>query len=190
MSLNIQKAIVFATLKHQNQKRKGTDIPYIVHPMEVMQILTDMHCTENIIIAGILHDTLEDTKTTPKEICDIFGQDILKIVQSESEDKSKTWKERKQNTINRLATESTESKIVCFADKFSNIRSMLRDKQNIGEQLWQRFNAPKEQIEWYYRSIAKALKNTPSDGLWDAGKFEELFKEFEETINNVFVKEF
>lgn len=68
MSINIQKAIVFATLKHQNQKRKGTDIPYIVHPMEVMQILTDMRCNENIIIAGILHDTLEDTATTPKEI--------------------------------------------------------------------------------------------------------------------------
>lgn len=190
MSINIQKAIVFATLKHQNQKRKGTDIPYIVHPMEVMQILTDMRCNENIIIAGILHDTLENTATSPKEICDIFGQDILKIVQSESEDKSKSWKERKQNTINHLKDASPESKIVCFADKFSNIRSMLRDKENIGQQLWQRFNAHKEQIEWYYRSIANVLKETKLDGFCDTKKFKELFKEFEETINNVFGKEY
>ena len=186
MSINIQKAIVFATLKHKNQKRKGTDIPYIVHPMEVMQILTDLRCAENIIIAGILHDTLEDTATTPKEICDIFGQDILKIVQSESEDKSKSWKERKQNTINHLKDASPESKIVCFADKFSNIRSMLRDKENIGQQLWQRFNAGKDDIKWYYRSIAEALKDTPTEGLWNKEKFEELFKEFEETIEKVF----
>jgi len=61
--LLIQKAIIFATKKHEGQKRKGTDIPYIVHPMEVMQILTAMDCSQNVIIAGILHDTLEDTDT-------------------------------------------------------------------------------------------------------------------------------
>ena len=55
----IHDAIIFATLKHQNQKRKGTEIPYIVHPMEVMQILTENGCSENVIVAGILHDTLE-----------------------------------------------------------------------------------------------------------------------------------
>ena len=186
MSINIQKAIIFATLKHRNQKRKGTDIPYIVHPMEVMQILTDLRCRENIIIAGILHDTLEDTETSPEEISKEFGPDILKIVQSESEDKSKTWKERKQNTINHLKSESAESKIVCFADKFSNIRSMMRDKEHIGERLWQRFNADKADICWYYRSIAAALRNTRTEGLWNAEKFAELFKEFEETIDKVF----
>lgn len=109
MSVNIQKAIVFATQKHEGQKRKGTDIPYIVHPMEVMQILTDMHCEEAVIIAGILHDTLEDTDTTPEEIREAFGENVLAIVQTESEDKSKTWKERKQRTVDELTEASTES---------------------------------------------------------------------------------
>lgn len=111
-------------------------------------------------------------------------------MQSESEDKSKSWKERKQNTINHLKDASPESKIVCFADKFSNIRSMLRDKEDIGQQLWQRFNAGKDDIKWYYRSIANVLKETKLDGFCDTKKFKELFKEFEETINNVFGKEY
>lgn len=100
--MKIHNAIIFASIKHQNQKRKGTNLPYIVHPMEVMQILTENGCNENVIVAGILHDTLEDTDTTPQEIEKEFGKDILAIVQTESEDKSKTWKERKQHTIDCL----------------------------------------------------------------------------------------
>ena len=65
--MKIHNAIIFASIKHQNQKRKGTNLPYIVHPMEVMQILTENGCSENVIVAGILHDTLEDTDTTPQE---------------------------------------------------------------------------------------------------------------------------
>ncbi|MBO4728385.1 MAG: HD domain-containing protein, partial [Spirochaetaceae bacterium] len=110
----IQEAIIFATLAHEGQKRKGTDIPYIVHPMEVMQILTECHCNDDVIIAGILHDTLEDTKTVPADIEKKFGSAVLKLVQSESEDKSKTWKERKQNTIDELKTASAETRIICF----------------------------------------------------------------------------
>lgn len=181
MSLNIQKAIIFATLKHQNQKRKGTNIPYIVHPMEVMQILTEMGCKETVIIAGILHDTLEDTDTTPEEIRNNFGDDVLSIVQTESEDKSKTWKERKQATIDELKAASQETKLVCFADKFSNIRSMLRDKEEIGPELWKRFNAGKDDIEWYYRSIAKELKSIKINETSC-----ELYNEFVNTINSVF----
>ena len=68
MSMAIQKAITYAAIKHEGQKRKGTNIPYIIHPMEVMQILTAMDCSQDVIIAGILHDILEDTGTKPEEI--------------------------------------------------------------------------------------------------------------------------
>ena len=88
--MKIQKAIVFATLAHEGQCRKGTNIPYIVHPMEVMQILTANGCNETVILAGILHDTLEDTQTTPEDILHIFGQEVLDLVLGESEDKSKS----------------------------------------------------------------------------------------------------
>lgn len=172
MNKSIHNAIIFASVKHQNQKRKGTEIPYIVHPMEVMQILTENRCSENVIIAGILHDTLEDTDTRPEEIEKEFGKDILAIVQSESEDKSKTWKERKQHTIDCLKTDSLETKLVCCADKLSNIRSMYADLQICGAELWKRFNAPKESLAWYYRSIVKSLSEL--DGYKMYGEYKEL----------------
>lgn len=165
--MKIHNAIIFASIKHQNQKRKGTNLPYIVHPMEVMQILTENGCSENVIVAGILHDTLEDTDTTPQEIEKEFGKDILAIVQTESEDKSKTWKERKQHTIDCLKTDSLETKLVCCADKLSNIRSMYADFQNCGAELWKRFNASKEDIGWYYHSITDNLSGLEGYKMYD-----------------------
>ena len=153
----IHEAIIFAARKHAGQMRKGTDIPYISHPMEVMQILTENRCSEQVIVAGILHDTLEDTDTAPAEIIALFGEDILKIVAAESEDKSKSWKERKQATIDHLAAASLEIKLVCCADKLSNLRSMASDLETAGGKLWERFNASKSDIEWYYRGIGTAL---------------------------------
>jgi metal dependent phosphohydrolase len=184
MSINIQKAIIFATKKHEGQKRKGTDIPYIVHPMEVMQILTAMDCSQDVIIAGILHDTLEDTDTTPEEIKEAFGNAVLAIVQTESEDKSKTWKERKQRTVDELQEASTESRQVCFADKLSNIRSMYRDKLSIGEKIWELFNAGKN-IAWYYQSIADALKSNGFNDTFRSERAKQLFREFQDIIDRV-----
>lgn len=155
--MNIHKAIIFATKAHEGQVRKGTDIPYIVHPMEVMQILTENKCSESVIVAGILHDTLEDTSTTAEAIITNFGQTVCDLVKSESEDKSKTWKERKQATIDHLANASEEIQQICCADKLSNIKSIYADKLTVGEKVFDRFNAPKDQIRWYYQEIAKAL---------------------------------
>lgn len=177
-NLKIHNAIIFATMKHKEQKRKGTDIPYIVHPMEVMQILTSMNCETDVIIAGILHDTLEDTDTSAVEIKNNFGDKVLKIVQTESEDKSKTWKERKQHTIDCLKTESKETKLVCLADKLSNLRSIYVDFLNVGNKLWERFNASKENIKWYYESIADALE----DDFKDFDTWKELKKLIEKTF--------
>lgn len=186
MSMAIQKAITYATIKHEGQKRKGTDIPYIVHPMEVMQILTELQCTEKVIIAGILHDTLEDTNATPEEIKNLFGADVLAIVQQESEDKSKTWKQRKTTTIEHLKTADSKTKLVCFADKLSNVRSMYRDKLEVGAELWKRFNADKDSIEWYYRGVAAALLNPGTDGKVNGLMYSDLYRKFIKTIDKVF----
>ena len=161
-TINIHNAIIFAAKAHEGQVRKGTDIPYIVHPMEVMQILTENHCDETVILAGILHDTLEDTPTTPEDIRRNFGQVVLDLVQNESEDKSKTWKERKQATIDHLANASKEVQLVCCADKLSNIKSIYADKMALGDAVFNRFNAPKDQVQWYYEGVANAL--TKIDG--------------------------
>jgi (p)ppGpp synthase/HD superfamily hydrolase len=173
----IYEAIIFATRKHAGQVRKGTDIPYISHPMEVMQIMTANGCPDAAIVAGILHDTLEDTDTTTEEIQGMFGDKILNLVQAESEDKSKTWKERKQSTIDHLLGTPIEVQMVCCADKLSNLRSMAADLDAIGEKLWERFNAPKADIEWYYRGITEALE-LPGY---------KMYKELESLLGKVFM---
>lgn len=186
MSIEIQKAIIFATLKHQGQNRKGTDIPYIVHPVECMQILTELRCSQAVIIAGLLHDTLEDTATLPQEIEEAFGTEILSIVQNESEDKSKTWRQRKEATIEHLRTATAEVKLVCLADKLSNIRSMYRDYCSLGEKLWQRFNAPKNDLGWYYNSLAVALNSLQSDSPCDFQALQKALEEYKTLVNKLF----
>ena len=167
MDLKIHEAIEFATLKHAKQKRKGTEIPYIVHPMEVMQILTENGCGEDLIVAGILHDTLEDTDTNPVEIKEKFGERVLELVQSESEDKSKTWIERKNATINHLATAPDDEAVCCLADKLSNLRSIYYDRSRVGEKVWERFRESKENVKWYYVSIAEATKRLSDKKIWN-----------------------
>lgn len=164
----ISEAINFAIKKHSSvlnpdgsigQKRKGSNLPYIVHPIEVWQILRNNDCSVEVQVAGLLHDTLEDTDTTPQEIEELFGDRILHLVMSESEDKSKTWKERKQHTIDALVNESKATMQVCCADKLSNCRAQLYDYRQIGDALFDRFNkqSTPELQAWYYKSIVKAL---------------------------------
>ena len=166
MDVKIHEAIEFATLKHAKQKRKGTEIPYIVHPMEVMQILTENGCAEDLIIAGILHDTLEDTDTKPEEIKEKFGENVLRLVLGESEDKSKSWEERKQATVDHLAACPRDEAVCCLADKLSNLRSIYSDRKKIGEKVWERFRREKSKIEWYYASIAKATERLSDTKIW------------------------
>lgn len=186
MASEIAKAIMFATYKHRNQKRKGTDIPYIVHPMECMQILSACGCSDTVIIAGILHDTLEDTDTTPDEIVENFGEEVLEIVKNESEDKSKTWKERKEFMLDHLMSANDEAKIVCFADKLSNMRSISRDYKEVGNQLWNRFNADKESLKWYYSSFIEIFRWIKTDCLCNQKVAHEFFEEYKELVSEVF----
>ena len=156
----VQKAIDFATKVHEGQYRKGTDRPYIVHPMEVGKIVSTMTQDEEIISAAILHDTIEDTGVTYEDLKQEFGTRVADLVAAESEDKSKTWIERKGHTLEHLKTASPAEKILTMADKLSNIRSMARDYLLVGEELWQRFNMKdREKQAWYYTSMIDLLKD-------------------------------
>ena len=84
----IHDAIIFAAKAHEGQRRKGTDIPYITHPFEVAQILMEAGCDETLIIAGLLHDTLEDTEVTAAEIEEQFGPEVLALVDSDTQRRS------------------------------------------------------------------------------------------------------
>lgn len=154
----LHHAILFATQAHQGQSRKGTDIGYISHPFEVAQILTAAGCDTELIIAGLLHDVLEDTTVTPETIEREFGPFVLSLIQSNSEDKSRSWEERKQHTINYMTHKaSMEELLLACADKLSNLRSIKADYMECGDELWARFNRGKEAQSWYYSKLIDAF---------------------------------
>lgn len=160
----LDKAIKFATEKHEGQFRKGTNIPYILHPMEAAAVVGTMTTDDEIIAGAVLHDVVEDTDTTVEQVSELFGGRVAELVASESENKREhlsaqsTWKIRKQETLDHLKTAPVEVKMITLGDKLSNIRAINRDYNSIGDQLWQRFNQKdKKEHYWYYQSIADCL---------------------------------
>lgn len=177
----LHKAIEYAAIQHRNQYRKGTDTPYIAHPMEVLQILADNDCNENVQIAGVLHDTVEDTDSSIEDIEMLFGSDIAELVASDTEDKSLPWLARKEQALERTKNETLEAKQVLCADKLANIKSIYNDKRIVGDNVWSRFKGSPSQTEWYYHAILDVLKD-------DLGQT-KMYKELAYYVSLVFPKE-
>ena len=158
----IDKAMRFATKAHEGQVRKGTSRPYIVHPIEVGDIVSTMTKDEEVISAAILHDTIEDCKGVTRDVLEEeFSERVASLVAQESEDKSKTWRERKGATIQRIRTAQREVQMIGLADKLSNMRDIDRDYPVAGEELWNRFRMKdKNIIGWYYKGVRDALKES------------------------------
>ena len=127
------RAVEFAERKHAGQFRKGTEIPYITHPLEVMDIVSGLTEDEEVRAAAVLHDTLEDTDTAKEELVLNFGQRVADLVEAESENKredrpaAETWMIRKQETIRHLGKAGTDVRMIALGDKLSNVRAMSRD---------------------------------------------------------------
>lgn len=155
----VDKAIEFATKAHEGQLRKGTKRPYIVHPIEVGDIVATMTKDEEIISAAVLHDTMEDCEGITEEVlAREFSPRVAIMVAQESEDKSKTWIERKGATIRHIGRSPREVQMIGLADKLSNMRDIDRDYPVHGEDLWNRFRMKdKQMIGWYYKGIRDAL---------------------------------
>ena len=154
----LTRAIAYAVAMHKGGLRKGTNMPYIVHPLEVLNNLYLMKADKKLMAAGVLHDTVEDTEATIEDIVVLFGQDVGNLVASHTEkDKTLPWKERKELALEELANATKREKMLVLADKLSNVRAMVRDYKAIGEELWERFNQGKEQQAWYYREGVNAL---------------------------------
>lgn len=180
----LDKAIIFAVKAHANTERRGKGFPYIVHPMEAVEIVSTITADQELLAAAALHDVVEDTEVTVEEVCKEFGERVAHIVDSESDkftagvSEEDSWHDRKQAAINRLARASYESKIVALGDKLSNMRAIYRDYTEIGDELWKRFHAsdPKDH-EWHYRGLAESLSEL-SDTF--------AYKEFVALIDKVF----
>ena len=176
----IEKAIIFATKAHAGTCRKGKDKPYILHPIEAMEIVMHFTEDEDVLAAAVLHDTVEDTAVTAERLEKEFGSRVAALVASVSEDKKRdrsseaTWKERKQETISQLRNASYETKLICLGDKLSNLREMENDYADIDDALWERFNQKDKAMHaWYYRSIYETLKQDFGDS-WELYEFEGI----------------
>ena len=133
----IDDAMEFATKAHEGQFRKGTRRPYIVHPIEVADIVSTMTKDEEVICAAVLHDTIEDCSGITWDVLKLrFGGRVADMVAQESEDKSLSWEERKGATIRRLKDAPIEVQMIGLADKLSNMRDIDRDYPVLGDELW------------------------------------------------------
>ena len=182
-------AIIFAVKAHHNTERRGKGFPYIVHPMEAVEIVATMTSDQELLAAAALHDAVEDTDVTVEQLCEAFGDRVAELVHAESDqldgqvftgaaNEAETWHQRKQAAIDRLAMASHDAKIVAMGDKLSNMRAIWRDYQMKGDELWQIFHVKdKASHEWHYRGLAASLKE-----LEDTFAYQEFVKLIDEVF--------
>ena len=152
-------AIELAACAHRGQVRKGSGVPYLIHPLNVAKLLIQEGCVEEVVVAGLLHDTVEDTDMELADIEAEFGPGVAALVAGASEpDKAAPWEARKQHTIDSVPQAPLEVLWIICADKLDNICSLQEDLKRIGPALWTRFNRPKPAQGRYYRSLLEGLE--------------------------------
>jgi (p)ppGpp synthase/HD superfamily hydrolase len=152
------RAFQFAAEKHAGQTRKASTIPYIAHLMGVASLVLEAGGDEDLAIAALLHDVVEDCGGTSmlKEVRRRFGKRVAEVVDGCTdayEIPKPPWRERKESYIGRLKKESADTRLVSAADKLNNVRSILSDYRAVGESVWSRFNGGREGTLWYYRTL-------------------------------------
>lgn len=182
----LDRAIIFAVKAHAGTERRGKGFPYIVHPMEAMEIVATITPDQELLAAAALHDVVEDTEISADEIRREFGDRIAALVVAESDvfvegvSEEDSWHDRKQAAMDRLAAAPHDAKIVAMGDKLSNMRAIARDYAVKGDELWKIFHAkdPKDH-EWHYRGLAASLEEL---------KDTFAYQEFVKLIDQVFCK--
>ena len=170
----VSEAIAFAVKAHDGMRRKKSESPYILHPMEAAVIVGTMTDDQNLIAAAALHDVVEDAGITIEEIEERFGKRVRELVASETEDKradrppEETWRIRKEESLNVLKnTDDLAVLMVWLGDKLANMRAIYRDFKVEGEAMWQRFNQKDASEQaWYYRSIVELTSRLSDTSAW------------------------
>lgn len=186
LSPRLNEALEYAVWLHQDQFRKGTEIPYIAHPVAVSMIAMKYGATEDEAIAALLHDAIEDRGRegqTQIEILEKFGPQVLAIVEGctdATETPKPPWRERKERYIVSLAHKSDSIRLVSACDKLHNAQAILRDYQAIGDEIWQRFKGGKEGTLWYYRALVDAFKSAGALPVIDV--LEQVVSELESLV--------
>lgn len=164
------KAFLFAAEKHAGQTRKTTTVPYIAHLMGVASLALEFGGEEDIAIAALLHDVVEDCGGAPmlREVRRRFGPRVAKIVDGCTDSDAfpkPPWRERKENYLRHLKGAGADTRLVSAADKLNNVRSILSDYREVGESVWERFNGGRDGTLWYYRALLKEFQRGQANRL-------------------------
>ena len=162
VTTRFENALVFAAQLHREQRRKGSNVPYVSHLLAVAALVLEHGGDEDEAIAALLHDAIEDQGglTARDRILRRFGERVASIVEGCTDSQvipKPPWEERKRVYIARIGEESASVRLVSAADKLHNARCILSDYRNLGEELWRRFEGHREGTLWYYRSVVDAL---------------------------------
>ncbi len=190
-TLQVRKALQFAARRHHGQLRREADsLPYITHPVSVALLLADGGADEDTIIAGLLHDTIEDTKTTAEEITAEFGTAVTELVLAVSEPKTNeknellSWKERKQAYLSQLSSASDSAVLVSMADKIDNIESKSAALEQEGPSLHEQWTQPLSEYLWFHGSVLEEAKKRGLKGVLLTRLEEACMNEKEAAIAN------
>lgn len=154
----LQKAFRYAAEQHAGQTRKQTAVPYLSHLMAVTSLVLEGGGEEDLAIAALLHDVVEDCGGTPRlrEVRRMFGARVSKIVEGCTDsfsDPKLPWMVRKTEYLKRLKHEDAETRLVSASDKLHNVRTVIADYRRDGESIWKRFSGKREGTLWYYRAL-------------------------------------
>lgn len=189
----IEQAIVRATVLHHSQKRKVSGVPYIVHPYGVAFLLAHYTDDEDVIIAGLLHDVLEDVPEYTEAMLEAeFGERVTAIVKEVTEDylqggkgkslaqDSVSWRSRKAGYVENLKNDSKEALLVATADKIHNMRGLIDEYRVHGESVWEKFRRPGIDLLWFYQLAAKAISDHLAHPLVD--EMQRILRDLEAII--------
>jgi (p)ppGpp synthase/HD superfamily hydrolase len=162
------QAFQFAVDKHAGQTRKASTIPYIAHLMGVASLVLEAGGDEDLAIAALLHDVVEDCGGAPmlNQVRRRFGKRVASVVEgcTDADGCPKpSWRERKEAYIRRLRSADADTRLVSAADKLNNVRSILTDYRAVGESVWARFKGGRDGTVWYYRALCdQFLRRRPN----------------------------
>jgi (p)ppGpp synthase/HD superfamily hydrolase len=170
-----EEALVYATRLHARQKKKGTDVPYIAHLLGVASIVLTAGGDEDMAIAALLHDAVEDQGGLPRlyELEQKFGKRVASLVDACTDsytlpqERKPDWRSRKDLYLRKIAEEGPDARLVSTADKLHNARQILSDYREHGDQVWLRFTAGRDGQLWYYRELVKAFRTAGGNNLLD-----------------------
>lgn len=164
--------LAYATKLHARQARKGTRVPYVSHLLGVASIVLAEGGDEDMAIAALLHDAVEDQggKPTAREIERRFGKRVAQLVEACTDADTvpkPPWKDRKTRYIEAIRHEAADARLISAADKLHNARDILADYRQHGEEVWKRFRGGREGTLWYYRSLVDTFRAAGGNRLVD-----------------------